>query len=86
MAYLLWQRRSRNPENLLKVALADPQDNRSSFVVIRQGKASPPMKTPSQVQRYIRNFYEALLYSDGNAPNDVFLDSMNSVTKRRSET
>lgn len=82
MAYILWQRRSRNPENLLKIVVSDPQDKRSSFVAIRQDKPSPPMKTPKQVQRYIRNFYDNLLYSESNAPNDVFLDSMNSVTRK----
>lgn len=83
IAYMLWKRRSTDPDNLLEVRLVDPQDKRSAFVVMRQNKASQPIHRPQQVQRYIRKFYTDLLYSDGNAPNDVFLDSMNNVTAKQ---
>lgn len=85
IAYMVWERRSKDPQNQLKVQLADPRDKRSPYIVLCQGKASAPMKTPKQVQQYIRQFYDNLLYNGSNAPNDVFLDSMNNVTagKRR---
>ena len=82
IAYMVWQRRSKNPWTRLEVQLADPQDKRSPYIVLCQGHASQPMKA-NQVQKYIRDFYDNLSCNGSNAPNDVFLDSMNNVTQGR---
>lgn len=83
MAYMTWQRRSKDPQNRLEVRLAYPDNPDSSFVIWRDGIPSHPYKRTKEVQRYIRRFYDNLLYNDGGAPNDIFLDSMNTVTKKK---
>ena len=85
MAYLTWQRRSKNIFNKLEVHLANPNDPDSPFIVLRgDGTRSQPIKRAKEVDRYISRFYNNILYNDSDAPNDIFLDSMNSVTKKKS--
>ena len=84
MAYLTWHRRSKNVFNKLEVRLAYPDNPDSAFVVVRgDGTRSQPIKRVKEVQKYIRRFYDNILYNDSDAPNDIFLDSMNSVTKKK---
>lgn len=88
MASMLWRRRSRNEADRLEVCLADPENDKSPFVVLHQGRFSDSMRKTSEVQKYIRNFYENLLYNGSDAPDDVFVDSLKSVAanKRVSKT
>lgn len=83
-AYMVWHRRSKDPLNRLQVVLAEPDLSDSPFVVIRgDGTASAPIKRVKEVQRYIRRFYDNLLYNGNGAPDDIFMDSMQTVTKKK---
>lgn len=83
MAYMTWQRRSKDPQNRLEVRLVNPNNPDGAFIVLRDGlPASAPIKRSKEVQRYIRRFYDNLLYNGNGAPDDIFLDSMKSVTKK----
>lgn len=82
MAFLTWQRRSKDPQHKLVVCLAYPDNPDSAFVVWRDGAPSHPIKRSKEVQKYIRRYYDNLLYNGSGAPDDVFLDSMKSVTKK----
>ena len=63
MAYLIWNRRSKDIFNKLEVRLANPNDRKSPFIVLRgDGTRSEPIKRTKQVQKYIRRFYNDILY------------------------
>ena len=83
MAAMIWQRRSKDPQHKLEVRLAYPDNPDSAFVIWRDGApAHHPIKRTKEVQKYIQRYYDNLLYNGSGAPDDVFLDSMKSVTKK----
>jgi hypothetical protein len=84
IAQIMWNRRSKNYHNRLEVRLLDPNDKRSPFVILCKGKQiSGLMITNRQVEKFIEGYYDNLLYNGNDAPNDIFLDSMNAVTKKK---
>jgi hypothetical protein len=85
MAYMTWQRRSKDRWHQVRVRLADPTDRHSAYVVVHPDKTSPPMKKTKEVQKYIRRFFDNLLYNGNDAPDDIFLDSMKSVTAKKAK-
>jgi hypothetical protein len=77
-AFLVWQRRSKDERHRLTVGLKDGE-----YIVYREGKAAaPPMYTTREVEAFIRRYFDNLLYNGSGAPDDVFLDSMQSVTRK----
>lgn len=85
MARMKCERITRSRWDLLTVSLENPDDKRSAFVVTREGYPNyrRVFVKSKDVQKHIYHFYENLSFNGSGAPNDIFLDSMNQVTKKQ---
>jgi hypothetical protein len=81
MAWVIWDRRSKDTRHQLAV---EPV-GRSWYTIYYKATGQPatvPMKSPREVRRFIRSYFENLLYNGSGAPDDIFLDSMKSITQK----
>lgn len=87
MARMRCERTSRSRWDLLHVALENPDDRHSRFVITREGHPTYRriFDKSKEAQKHIYQFYENLSFNGSGAPNDIFLDSMNQVTEKRGD-
>lgn len=77
MSESMWRKRSRSPFDQVTISHLDGQ-----YVATRHGNPKEyRFEKYRACEKWVLAFYDGLLYGSG-APDDIFLDSLNSVSKK----
>ena len=79
ISYLKWKRVSRSRFDQLNVSLSE---DCSTFYVDREGHPGSRKEFPTarEAEDYMMRYYNRVLTEGSGAPDDIFMDSMKSVT------